>query len=113
MQEFLDGMLEVFKTINAYLSDYVLIVLLIGVGIFYTVKTRFVQVRCFKQGMKQVFGNVKLNGGKQKKQSSTIQTVRLVSLYCSTLMVRSVTFWLLRDCRLVRSLCQVLMLRQR
>ena len=57
MEKFLEGLLNVVKTINAYLSDYVLIVLLVGVGVFYTVKTRFVQVRCFKQGIKQVFGN--------------------------------------------------------
>lgn len=73
MEKFLDGLLSVVKTINAYLSDYILIVLLVGVGIFYTIKTRFVQVRCFKQGMKQVFGNVKLNGGKQKKGMSSFQ----------------------------------------
>ena len=63
MEQFL---LDIVTTINAYLSDYILIILLIGIGIFYTIKTRFVQVRCFKQGIKQVFGNVKLRGGKQK-----------------------------------------------
>lgn len=73
MQEFLDGLLHVVQTVNAYLSDYILIVLLVGVGIFYTIKTRFVQVRCFGQGMKQVFGNIKLNGGKQKKGMSSFQ----------------------------------------
>jgi len=73
MDKFMDGLLKVVQTVNAYLSDYVLIVLLVGIGIFYTVKTRFVQVRCFKQGMKQVFGNVKLNGGKQKKGMSSFQ----------------------------------------
>lgn len=33
--------------LNAHLSDYVLTVLLVGCGIFYTIRTRFVQVRCF------------------------------------------------------------------
>ena len=73
MQAFLDGLLKVVQTINAYLSDYVLIILLIGIGVFYTVKTRFVQVRCFKQGMKQVFGNAKLNGKKEKSGMSSFQ----------------------------------------
>ena len=73
MQEFLDGMLKVVVTVNSYLADYILIVLLIGVGIFYSVKTKFVQVRCFKQGMKQVFGNLKLKGGKQKAGMSSFQ----------------------------------------
>lgn len=73
MQKFLDGMLKVVVTVNSYLADYILIVLLIGVGIFYSVKTKFVQVRCFKQGMKQVFGNLKLKGGKQKSGMSSFQ----------------------------------------
>ena len=73
MQKFLDGMLKVVVTVNSYLADYILIVLLIGVGIFYSVKTKFVQVRCFKQGMKQVFGNLKLKGGKQKAGMSSFQ----------------------------------------
>ena len=50
MAEFL---LPIVKTINAYLSDYILIVLLIGIGLFYTIRTRFVQVRCFKEAMKK------------------------------------------------------------
>ena len=54
---YMDFLLQVVKTINAYLSDYILIVLLIGCGIFFTVKTRFVQVRYFKDGMKSMFGN--------------------------------------------------------
>ena len=66
-------MLKVVVTVNSYLADYILIILLIGVGIFYSVKTRFVQVRCFKQGMKQVFGNIKLKGGKQKAGMSSFQ----------------------------------------
>ena len=73
MQEFLDGLLNIVQTVNVYLSDYILIILLVGIGIYYTIKTRFVQVRCFKQGMKQVFGNAKLNGGKQKSGMSSYQ----------------------------------------
>lgn len=73
MQEFLDGLLGVVKTINAYLSDYVLVALLVGIGLFYTIKTRFVQIRCFKQGMKNVFGKIKLSGGKQNGGMSSFQ----------------------------------------
>ena len=54
----MDVVLNIFKTINAYLSDYILIILLVGTGIFFTVRTRFVQVRCFGEGMKQVFGGI-------------------------------------------------------
>lgn len=75
MEKFLDGLLVVVQTINAYLSDYILIVLLVGVGLFYTIKTRFVQVRCFKQGLKKVFGNASLNGQKHKGGMSSFQAL--------------------------------------
>ncbi|MBQ8821607.1 MAG: sodium:alanine symporter family protein [Lachnospiraceae bacterium] len=68
-------MLKVVQTINQYLSDYVLIILLLGTGIFFTVKTKFVQVRCFKEGMRRVFGNFSMKGGKQEKGMSSFQAL--------------------------------------
>ena len=67
MQQFLDGVLNVVKTVNSYLSDYILIFLLIGVGLYFTIRTKFVQVRCFGEGCKQVFGNMSLKGEKHGK----------------------------------------------
>ena len=61
--------------INAYLSNYILVFLLLGVGLFYTFKTRFVQVRCFKEGMKRVFGSISLRGGKQQQGMSSFQAL--------------------------------------
>ena len=69
----MDELLKIVQTVNADLSDYILIVLLVGIGIYYTIKTRCVQVRCFKQGVKQVFGNLKLKGDKQKSGMSSFQ----------------------------------------
>lgn len=69
----MEWLLKAVQTVNSYLADYILLILLIGVGIFYSIKTRFVQIRCFGQGMKQVFGNVNLNGGKQKGGMSSFQ----------------------------------------
>ena len=40
-------LLRIVQTVNAYLSDYILIILLIGTGLYFSVRTRFVQVRCF------------------------------------------------------------------
>ena len=67
--------LSIVQTINAYLSDYILIILLIGTGILFSVKTRFVQVRCFGEGMRQVFGNIKFFGDKQKSGLSSFQAL--------------------------------------
>ena len=54
----MDLITKIVVTINQYLSDYILIFLLVGTGLFYTIKTRFVQVRCFGEGMKKVFGGM-------------------------------------------------------
>ena len=48
--------------INNYLSSYILVFLLIAVGLWYSIRTRFVQVRCFGEGMRKVFGNLTLRG---------------------------------------------------
>ena len=61
--------------INTYLSSYVLIVLLVAVGLWYSIKTRFVQVRCFGEGMKKVFGSLSLRGGKQESGMTSFQAL--------------------------------------
>ena len=61
--------------INEYLSNYILIILLVSVGLWYSIKTRFVQVRCFGEGMKKVFGNLSLKGGKQEQGMSSFQAL--------------------------------------
>ncbi|MBE6037125.1 MAG: sodium:alanine symporter family protein [Clostridiales bacterium] len=69
------NLLEVVKTINSYTADYVLIVLLIGTGIFFTIKTRFVQIRCFGEGMRNVFGKFSLKGGDHGGSMSSFQAL--------------------------------------
>ena len=64
------SILPAVQTINEYLSNYVLVFLLLGVGIWYTIKTKFVQIRCFKEGWNRVFGNISLNGKKGGGMSS-------------------------------------------
>ena len=70
-----EALLNVVATINKYLTDYVLIFLLIGVGLYFTIRTRFVQVRCFGEGMKNVFGNLSLKGGSQGGGLSSFQAL--------------------------------------
>lgn len=71
----MDKLLSIVQTLNLYLTDYILIVLLVGVGILYSIKTRFVQVRCFGEGMRSVFGNIKLRGGKNESGLSPFQAL--------------------------------------
>ena len=61
--------------INTYLSNYILVFLLIGVGLWYRIRTRFVQVRCFGEGMRKVFGNLSLNGKKHDSGMSSFQAL--------------------------------------
>ena len=70
-----EQLLTIVQTINAYLSDYILIFLLIGVGLLFTIRTKFVQVRYFGEGMKKVFGNLKLFGNKEKSGMSSFQAL--------------------------------------
>ena len=57
VQQLEAALLPVVNALNDYLSSYILVFLLIGVGLFYSIRTRFVQVRYFGEGMKKVFGN--------------------------------------------------------
>ncbi len=75
MEQFMNGFLSVVQTINAWTADYILVILLIAVGIFFTVKTRFVQVRCFGEGMKNVFGKLSLNGKGERGGLSSFQAL--------------------------------------
>ncbi len=68
-------LLQIVQTINSYLSDYILVFLLIAVGLWYTIQTRFVQIRCFGEGMRKVFGNISLNGQKHERGMSSFQAL--------------------------------------
>ena len=68
-------LLKIASTINTYLSDYILIILLIGIGLYYSIRTGFVQIRCFGEGFKKVFGNISLNGKKSSRSMSSFQAL--------------------------------------
>ncbi len=66
-------MQKIIDFINSYLSGYVLVFLLVGIGLFYSIKTKFVQVRCFKEGFKKLFA--KQQGSKDGKGLSPFQAL--------------------------------------
>ena len=67
-------LLPIVQKINGYLADYVLIFLLLGAGLWFTIKTGFVQ-RYLGQGLKSIFGGLKLKGDKQESGMSSFQAV--------------------------------------
>ena len=71
----MDVLLKIVDTINSFLSDYVLFILLISVGVWFTIRTRFVQIRCFGEGFKRLFGGVKGHKNKQKGGMSSFQAL--------------------------------------
>ena len=75
MAELEAALFPIVVKINEYLSNYILVFLLIGVGLWYSIKTRFVQIRCFGEGMKKTFGNLSLRGGRQEQGMSSFQAL--------------------------------------
>ena len=50
----MDMFVKLVNSANTFLWNVVLILLLCGTGIYYTFRLKFVQIREFKQGLKQV-----------------------------------------------------------
>ena len=71
----MDALLKIVQTVNAYLSDYILIILLVGTGLYFTIRTRFVQVRCFGEGWRRMFGNFSLHGDRHESGMSSFQAL--------------------------------------
>ena len=69
------ALFPIVTKINEYLSNYILVFLLLGVGLWYSLKPRFVQVRCFKEGWNSVFGNLSLRGKKHDSGMSSFQAL--------------------------------------
>ena len=55
-------MQQIVTTINEFLWGNFLIILLMGTGVYFTLKLNFIQIRKFKEGIKRVTGSMDLNG---------------------------------------------------
>lgn len=67
----MDALLNLVDSVNDVLWNTVLIVMLCGTGIFYSVKLKFIQVRKFGEGVKLVFGHFSLKGKKGENGEMT------------------------------------------
>lgn len=71
--EFLNNIVELIRNV---LWDYILLFLLLGAGLFFTIRLKGVQFRKFGDGFKNTFSNIKLNGEKaDKKGMSSFQSL--------------------------------------
>lgn len=66
---------NLIEKINFYLSDYILTILLISTGVFFTFKTRFVQVRCLYKGFGDIFRSFSLNDSKNEGRVSSFSAL--------------------------------------
>ncbi len=68
-------LLSLLRTVNACLTDYILFALVIGVGVWYSAKTRFVQVRCFWEGVRRIRRGFAGAGRRHKHGMSSTQAL--------------------------------------
>lgn len=61
----METILSLVQTANSYLWNSILLVLLCGTGIYFTIRLKFIQVRKFGEGLKLVFGNIRIKGEKK------------------------------------------------
>ena len=67
----MDTLMQLVTKGNDFLWSFLLLVLLCGTGLYYTVRLRFIQVRKFGEGVRQVFGHFSMNGEKHEKGEMT------------------------------------------
>lgn len=67
----MEAMNQVVSQASDFLWNVVLIILLCGTGIYYTIRLRFIQVRKFKEGCKLVFGYMRIKGEKSEAGEMT------------------------------------------
>lgn len=59
----------IINTLNRILWDYLLIVLLCGIGIYYTVRLRFIQVVRFRAGLTMLLRGLRSRAsGREKRE---------------------------------------------
>lgn len=70
-----ESILALIKGINNILWDYLLIVVLIGIGIIFSLRLGFIQIRQFDVGVRQVFGGIFHKSENVKGTMSSFQAV--------------------------------------
>ena len=70
-----DALFPLVAKFNEYLSNYILVFLLVGIGLWYSLKTRFVQIRCFFDGFRNIFGGSAKSDAKSEKNMNSFQAL--------------------------------------
>lgn len=75
MSEIENILYPIVTKFNEYLSNYILVFLLVGIGLWYSIKTKFVQVRCFLDGFKNMFGKMQKTDKQYEKNMNSFQAL--------------------------------------
>ena len=68
---YMDALLTLIDKGNTFLWSFLLLVMLVGTGVYYTIRLKFIQIRRFREGWHEVFGNFSLSGQKHEKGEMT------------------------------------------
>lgn len=69
---------KLINEISGFVWNNILLFLLIGTGVLFTVRTNFVQIRKFGAGCRRLFGTFSLNGEKAGKDGmSSFQALKI------------------------------------
>ncbi len=79
----MDKLNNIVLLIQHYLADYILIILLLGGGVIFTIRLGFIQIRGFKAGWKRTFGGLFSKKGTAGKRRYVIIS-GTCNGYCST-----------------------------
>ncbi len=66
----MDFLVKITGSVNDFMYTYILIILLVGIGLFYTIGTKFVQFRLLKDGLKAMLEKADKGADGKKKVSS-------------------------------------------
>ena len=64
----MDQATQWIKLVSDFFWNYILLFLLLGTGVFFTLRLKWVQVRKFGEGMRRLFGNFSLHGKKADRE---------------------------------------------
>lgn len=71
----MDQLLEIIKQLNSVLAGPVLMVALLGVGIYFSCRLKFVQVRKFGKSFKDTFGGISFKAKADEKGMTSFQSL--------------------------------------
>lgn len=71
----MDFLHQIVTAVNTVLWNYLLLFVLVGTGVYFTLRLKFVQIRRFNLGLKKMFGNFSLHGGKHNDGLTSFQAL--------------------------------------